>query len=173
MPLTMNVGLSRKVGEANYGSRGASVNFEVELEASLVREPDQLRERVRYLFSLAQEAVEEELSGHSQHQNNKPIHNGNGNSSFQASNGHRAEVSGSSHLGNGQRASQKQSDYIYQLAKQIKGLGVRRLEGLAEKMFGKPLTELTSMDASGLIDTIKEIKEGTISLDDALQGVAA
>ena len=41
MPMTLNVGLSRKVGEANYGSRGASVNFAVELEASLIREPDE------------------------------------------------------------------------------------------------------------------------------------
>ena len=51
MPLRINVGLNRKIGEANYGSRGACVNFEVEAEATLVEKPDQLRERVRYLLA--------------------------------------------------------------------------------------------------------------------------
>ena len=42
MPMTLNVGLSRKVGEPNYGSRGASVNLELELDNSLVEQPEQV-----------------------------------------------------------------------------------------------------------------------------------
>ncbi|MBA4015745.1 MAG: hypothetical protein C0483_01010 [Pirellula sp.] len=35
-----------KVGEANYGSRDASVNLELELDSSLVGAPDRLKERI-------------------------------------------------------------------------------------------------------------------------------
>ena len=98
MPLKLNVGLTKKVGEPNYGSRGASVNFEVELEADLIREPDQLREKVRYLFGLAQEAVEQELNGNSQpssngHQGNGHNGNGSSNSNYRSSNGRPATAS--------------------------------------------------------------------------------
>src|SRR5690242_8804938 len=45
MPLKLNVGLSKKVGESNYGSRGANLNLELEVEGSLVSEPTKLQER--------------------------------------------------------------------------------------------------------------------------------
>jgi hypothetical protein len=36
MPLKLSISLSRKVGKANYGSRGANVGLKLETEASLV-----------------------------------------------------------------------------------------------------------------------------------------
>jgi hypothetical protein len=61
--LKLNVGLTKKVGEANYGSRGASVNLELELDSSLVEDSDRLKGKIRQLFGLARTAVSEELNG--------------------------------------------------------------------------------------------------------------
>ena len=62
MPLKINVGLSRKIGEPNYSSRGGNVHFEAEVEATLVRDPEELHQRIRDLFGLAEAALEEQLT---------------------------------------------------------------------------------------------------------------
>ncbi len=159
MPLKINIGLNRKIGEANYGSRGACVNIEVEAEATLIEKPDQLRERIRYLFQLAKTSVEEELNGHGVQDAAGSGHgNGNGNTRNGSGNGHQA--------------TDKQLGYARQLAGQIDGLGMRRLDELCERMFRKSSVDLNSMDASGLIDTLKQIKAGDIDLAAALNGAA-
>lgn len=61
--LKLNAGFSRKVGEANYGSRGASVNVELELESHLIGDPDALLQRIQGLFELARRSVDQELAG--------------------------------------------------------------------------------------------------------------
>ena len=52
MSVKLNIGLSRKVGEASFGSRGAIINLEVELDNGLLNDPDQLRDRVQDLYGL-------------------------------------------------------------------------------------------------------------------------
>lgn len=64
MPLKLNVGAAKKIGEPNYGSRGASVNLELELDSSLVGDPHKLQERIRQMFSLVRASLAEELNGH-------------------------------------------------------------------------------------------------------------
>jgi cobalt-zinc-cadmium efflux system outer membrane protein len=56
--LKLNAGFSRKVGEPSYGSRGASVNVELELESHLIGDPAALLGRINSLFSLARQAGE-------------------------------------------------------------------------------------------------------------------
>ena len=59
--IKLNAGFSRKVGEANYSSRGASVTVDLELESALIQEPEKLHEKIRVLFAIAKKAVDEEL----------------------------------------------------------------------------------------------------------------
>ena len=63
MPIKLNVGLSRKVGEANYGSRGASINLEMEVDTSVAADPSQLQTYIHNVFDLVRTALEQELRG--------------------------------------------------------------------------------------------------------------
>jgi hypothetical protein len=165
MPLKLNVGLSKKVGQPEYSSLGASCHVEVVLDQSLVFDDlDDFHERVNQVFAACRQAVQDELA---RQQVVAHVQDAAGQAKSTApaasqSNGH-----------NGHRASQKQLDYAQQLAGQIRGLGIRRLESLATRMFNKPLAELSSLDASGLIDVLKDIKAGRIDLAAALSEAAA
>jgi hypothetical protein len=187
--LKLNVGFNRKTGEANYGSRGASVNLEIEVESGLVRETDKLRAKIDYLFELAKASVESQLNGGNPPQQAQPAANSNGGNNGNGThasggvsqsptngngNGHHSQGNGTNsntnghNNGGGHRASEKQTNFATQLAKGIRGLGTRRLDALTGRMFGKPFADLSSLDASSLIDTLKAIKEGRVSLDAAL-----
>jgi hypothetical protein len=165
MPLTLNVAISKKQGLPDYGSIGATCGLNVEVDGSLLEHDlDGLQRRIQMAYTACSQAVSDELGR--QQGSSEPTTNGHARSN---GNGHAA----TSTNGNGHRASEKQLTYARQLAGQIRGLGVRRVETLCEKMFGKPLADLATVDASGLIDTLKEIKAGTISVDDALSGAAS
>jgi len=170
MPMKLNVGVCRKVGQPDYGS-GATCNVEVELSSSLLQDDlEGFQRQVRTAYDACRQAVSDELARNQsagadanrpQASTQPPPESGAGH---QNGNGHNA---------NGSRgATEKQITYIRQLSGQIKGLGVRKLETLAGNMYGKPVAGLSSFEASGVIDCLKGIKAGEIDLQAALNGAA-
>ena len=173
MSVKLNIGLSRKVGEANYGSRGASINLEVELDNGVLSDPGQLRDRVHDLYVLARESVDEELQrpadaspGEFSHANGNGqgrtngVANGNGHSNGHASNGHSNNSnSNNSNSSNGQngrvevaRATQSQIRAIFAISKR-QGLDPHTL--ISERFRVHKMEDLTIREASSLIDDLK------------------
>ena len=66
-------------------------------------------------------------------------------------------------------ASQRQLEYLHQLARQIRGLGTRRLDALSEQLLGKPIAGLNSRDASELIAGLRAIRDGEMALGDVFE----
>ena len=158
MPLKLNVGVSKKIGQPDYGSLGASCHLEVELDQSLVFDDlDGLQERIQNVFAACRQAVTDELASLELRQINGSSQTAVGGQSNDSANGHRV--------------TQKQLEYARQLAGPIRGLGVRRLKGLAQLMFSKPLADLSSLEASGLIDVLKDIKAGKVDLAAVINGL--
>ena len=140
MPLKLSIGLSRKAGEANYGSRGATVGLEMEVDADLVHQPQRLRRRIAHLFQLARQSVDRELA--------KPG----------GQNGAEAPVNGESTAVESIRSATPNqvralraiaSDHQLDLTVELQSrFGVERPE------------ELSLVEASQLIDMLKETQPG-------------
>ena len=64
-------------------------------------------------------------------------------------------------------------DYVLQLARQLPAVGVAGLPRLAQHLFQKTPAELTCLEASSLIDVLKDLRGGKLSLKDRLPGAAA
>lgn len=154
MPLKLNVGLSRKVGQPDYGSRGASVNIELELDAAAVAQPERLHDQIRELYDLARISIDEELGGPSGHpaHADAPQHAGNGRGNGHSGDGGERRQYGSQNGGNGRQATQSQCRVIRTIA------GRQRLDltGLLRERFGVGQVEDLSLgEASSLIDELK------------------
>ena len=168
--LKLNVGISKKIGLPDYGSLGTTCNVEVEVDGRLIFDDlEAFHQKVRQAYVACAQAVNDELA-RQQGSVSQTDSQTNGTTLTDPP----AATNGSGHRNgtNGGGASQKQLNYANQLAGQINGLGARRLEALANKMFGKPIAGMSSLDASGLIDTLKAIKEGRLDLKAALDGAS-
>ena len=64
MTVKINVGLSKKIGQDNFGSLGATCNVEFELDGGYDNgSTERFRDAVKRAYAACREAVESELSG--------------------------------------------------------------------------------------------------------------
>ena len=139
--LKLNVGFNKKIGEANYGSRGASVALELDLECGIAGEPDKLKQRIQQLFVMAKAAVDEELTGSAASNGNGHANNGNG---------HRRDGT--------RKATASQARALHVIADRQRV----DLAGLLRQRFGVDQAgDLTITEASALIDEMKSPVNGT------------
>ena len=145
MPLKTNVGVSRKVADNNYGSRGASVTLEVELDSSLIQEPERFQDRIRQVFRMAQQAVDEELARQSApngQDNGHAVANGNGN-------GHAGQ-----RWSSGRKATASQVRAIHAI---VNRQGLDLVSTLRERFGVEFAEDLAISEASQLIDQLKGV----------------
>ena len=174
MPLKLTVGLSKKVGLPEFSSVGATCSLDCELDATLLDDDREgFRRRVAAIYDACRQSIDDELARHNgkqvlpeSHADTNPVADPVADR-VSATPPTQSNGNGS----DGRPATDKQLDYVHQLSDQVRGLGIRRLESLAQKLFDKPVAGLQSFEASVLIDTLKEIKSGSIDLQDALSGV--
>ena len=158
--IKVSAGLSRKVGEANYSSRGGSVHLEQEFDAGVIHEPGRLRDGIRELFALARQALEEELGqgGEAGGPGESPDDSGAGNGVDCAGdpcrNGSRegggTVVPGRSRP-QGPLASEKQVNYLGTLCERQR----RDVGELVQERYGVDLAWLTRRQATELIDWLR------------------
>ena len=147
MPLKVSVGLSKKIGQPDYGSLGASCHVEFEADSTLLQQDlDGFHRHVKNAFVAYKQAVEDEL-----HREQRPP----SAASTNGSNGH--------HNGNGRRqggprrATSSQVRALESIANRLQMDLTRWLE----QTYGIPAaTDLSITEASQAIDALKASANG-------------
>lgn len=147
MSVKINIGLSRKVGEQNFGSRGASVNMEVELESSIISDPARFRGHVKRLYAMARRSVNDELQTPFLESNQVAFANEMPERTYSSMG------NGRSNLSEGDTATPSQVRAIFAIARQ-RGLDPYALS--KERFNTESPKELTRSGASSLIDHLKQ-----------------
>ena len=162
MTIKINVGVNKKIGLPDYGSAGSHCNIEIEADNSILDNAEQFLQRVKDAYEVARQSVEEELAHH------RPGNATSNATSQSRSTGQsdkepasRQEYrSNTNSTGNTYTLSPKQQQFIASLVKGIKGLDWRTLDKYCDSKWGKTCSQLSSKEASTLIEDLKNAKSG-------------
>jgi hypothetical protein len=155
MPLTLNVGLSKKIGLPDYGSLGVSCNVQVELDSTLLHSDlDGFHDKVKRAYKACHEAVTNELARQQQEtpaghaRNGQAAHrDGNGSQPSEANRQHRAPC----------KATVSQVKAIQSIADRLQ----LDLASWLQPRYGLQVpADLSISQASAAIDELKALSNG-------------
>jgi hypothetical protein len=141
--------VNKKVGLPDYGSAGSHCAIEIEADNSVLADAEQFLQRVKDAYEVARQSVEEELAHH------RP-ESGASQAKAEPKQEYRNDNASDSRY----TSSPKQQQFIASLIKGIKGLDWRKLDKYCDTKFGKSCSQLSSKEASALIDDLKNAKGG-------------
>ena len=166
MPMKINVGVNKKVGLPDYGSAGSHCNIELEMDFSVIQNPEEFHKRVQYAYQLCRESVEGELAFYrSSDQRERVV----GNGAVAPIAVQRATLTPKTEYRNSPPPernenrfpiSSKQLNFIAQLTKAVKGLSAQKLDDYCQRTFGRTCNQLSAKEGSQLIDALKDAKAG-------------
>jgi hypothetical protein len=142
--VTINVGFSRKVGEPNFGSRGASLHLEVELDRTTFDDIERFQSEVEHVFERARQAVDQEL----QRETPRPAENRTV---------HDESPCPDSRNGNSPRIRPATANQLRAIERIAETRNVELSELLHSQFGGKDLEALSLGEASSLIDQLKSL----------------
>ncbi len=157
MPLTLQLGLSKKVGLPDYGSLGVSCNVQVKLDSTLLlNDAEGFQAKVRQAYLACHRAVQEELDRQQSHPSAGQQTSANGQAANrQPANNNRT---------NGQvreqtrRATASQVRAIEAIARQQK---INLTDLLHQRFNIQKTADLSISEASSLIDELKTAANGS------------
>jgi hypothetical protein len=156
MPLSINVGLSRKASK-DYQSTGVSINVTAELDQSLLTKPNELQQQVANLYFQAEQALDREAGNMSgpppQAATDRPRRTNGGGSRGNGSGNYRRGNGNGNSAGNGGGMTDSQRRAILAIARRANADAVYE----ANQIIGTPLDDLTVRQASDLIDHLKSL----------------
>jgi hypothetical protein len=110
MPLSINVGLSRKASK-DYQSTGVSINVMAELDQSLLARPDELQQEVANLYAQAEQALDRQ-AGRPEPQAASPARRqypARSNGGYRNGNGNGTRPNGNANASGGMTDSQRRA----------------------------------------------------------------
>lgn len=146
MPLSINVGLSRKASR-DYQSTGYSINVTAELDQSLLARPEELQQQIAGLYQQAESALQRQ-AGSSPPRPQSGTQDRRPNSVMARTNGHPRPV------GRGGLATESQKRAIQAICRRIGS----DPEYEATQLIGCSFVELSVKQASELIDSLKALE---------------
>ena len=164
MPMTVKVGLAKKIGQPDFGSLGASCDIELELDGSLLfNDLEGLQQKIQTAYVACQQAVDDELAG--QRSTAEPPHaNTNTGHSHTATNGsqqrHLPEngATRTNRQRNGQATNGKRRAATTSQVRALHAIATRQGFNLTERLREQfnlfRAEELSVSEASNLIDDL-------------------